>query len=91
MSELERWMTVTVPPRASGTLSARRRRYHPMTESAKMRATAPIDLMGTRGGLALHSAPATHPASPSLRSASPNPPALWLRWAKPTSANASRS
>jgi hypothetical protein len=42
MSELERWMTVTTPPRASGTLGASRRRYQPMTESAKMRATAPI-------------------------------------------------
>jgi hypothetical protein len=41
MSELERWMTVTTPPRASGTPGANRRRYHPMTESAKMRA-API-------------------------------------------------
>jgi hypothetical protein len=42
--------------------------------------------MGTLDGLALHSAPATHPATPSLRSASPNPPATlragkagWLR------------
>jgi guanine deaminase len=31
--------------------------------------------MGTLGGSALHSAPATHPTTPSLRSASPNPPA----------------
>jgi hypothetical protein len=39
--------------------------------------------MGTLEGFALHSAPATRPATPSLRSASPNPPALWLRRAKP--------
>ena len=48
--------------------------------------------MGTLGGLAVHSAPATHPASPALRAASPNPPALWLQagrpWAKPACANA---
>jgi len=42
MSELARWMTVTTPPRASGTPGASLRRYQPMTESAKMRATAPI-------------------------------------------------
>jgi hypothetical protein len=39
--------------------------------------------METLGGLASHSAPATRPATPSLRSASPNLPALWLRRAKP--------
>ncbi len=44
--------------------------------------------MGTLEGLAVHSAPATHPASPALRAASPNPPALWLRQAKPASADA---
>ena len=42
MSELARWMTVTTPPRAAGTPGASLRRYQPMTESAKMRATAPI-------------------------------------------------
>jgi hypothetical protein len=39
--------------------------------------------MGTLGGFASHSAPASRPATPSLRSASPNLPALWLRLAKP--------
>jgi hypothetical protein len=46
--------------------------------------------MGTLKGLALHSAPPTRPATPSLRSASPNPPALWLRRAKPVYAYAVR-
>ena len=32
--------------------------------------------METLGGFALHSAPTTHPATPSLRSASPNLPAM---------------
>ena len=40
-SKLHLWMTVTAPPRASGTPSASRSRYHPMTRSAKLRATAP--------------------------------------------------
>ncbi|HEX7508573.1 MAG TPA: hypothetical protein VF550_17500, partial [Polyangia bacterium] len=44
--------------------------------------------METLGGLAAHSAPATHPATPALRAASPNLPALWLRRAKPGSAYA---
>ncbi len=38
-----------------------------------------IDEMGTLKGLALDSAPATRPASPALRAASPCPPALWRR------------
>jgi hypothetical protein len=44
--------------------------------------------MGTLGGFAppFGTPPAT--PSPSLRSASPNLPALWLRRAKPASANA---
>ena len=45
-------------------------------------------IMGTLGGFAAPSAPASHPTSPSLRSASPNPPALWLQRAKPAYANA---
>src|ERR1035437_473180 len=32
--------------------------------------------MGTLGGFAWPSAPAPHPASPALRAASPNPPAM---------------
>jgi hypothetical protein len=39
-------------------------------------------MMGTLRGLALHSAPATRPATPSLRSASPNPPATGARGAR---------
>jgi hypothetical protein len=35
--------------------------------------------METLGGFALHSAPATHPATPSLRSASPNHPTMVRR------------
>jgi len=45
--------------------------------------------METLRGFALHSAPATRPASPALRAASPNLPALWLRQAKPACAYAS--
>ena len=49
-------------------------------------------VMGTLGGLAMHSAPAPHPATPALRAASPNPPAVWLQanrpWAKPAYAYA---
>jgi len=44
--------------------------------------------MGTLEGFALPSAPATRPATPALRAASPNPPALWRRRAKPTYAYA---
>ena len=40
-------------------------------------------VMETLGGLALHSAPATRPAAPALRAASPNLPAFWLSRAKP--------
>ena len=40
------------------------------------RGVAEIVEMETLKGLASHSAPATHPASPSLRSASPNSPAM---------------
>ncbi|HEX7508426.1 MAG TPA: hypothetical protein VF550_16745, partial [Polyangia bacterium] len=46
-------------------------------------------VMGTLGGFRRgHSAPASRPASPALRAASPNPPALWLHRAKPGYANA---
>ena len=48
-------------------------------EVGRQSPAAPTRLMGTLAGLAAHSAPATRPTSPSLRSASPNPPALWLR------------
>jgi len=34
-------------------------------------------MMGTLKGFASPSAPTSHPASPALRAASPNPPALW--------------
>jgi hypothetical protein len=47
----------------------------------------PISL-GTLKGLAPHSAPAPRPATPALRAASPNPPALWLRRAEPVYAYA---
>src|SRR6478609_4121134 len=36
----------------------------------------PVVKMGTRDGLALHSAPPPHPPAPALRAASPNPPAM---------------
>ena len=44
--------------------------------------------MGTLGGLATHSAPTPPTPAPALRAASPTPPALWLRRAKPDYANA---